>query len=283
MHAEEALRRSQKMEAVGQLTGGLAHDFNNILAGISGSMELMGTRLAQGRISDIDRYLTRAQSALKRAAALTQRLLAFSRRQTLDPKASVLNRVVAGMHDLITRSVGPMVEVETISMAGLWTSFVDVGQFENALLNLCINARDAMPDGGKLTIEMSNCWFDERAAKDRGLSAGQYLSVCVSDTGTGMSPEVIARAFDPFYTTKPTGQGTGLGLSMVYGFAGQSGGTVRIHSEIDKGSVVCIYLPRHVADPESENEFRSASPTGCWSNQMHRVYRRHSWSFWCSG
>jgi CheY-like chemotaxis protein len=164
------------------------------------------------------------------------------------------------MHDLITRSVGPMVEVETISMAGLWTSFVDVGQFENALLNLCINARDAMPDGGKLTIETSNCWFDERAAKDRGLSAGQYLSVCVSDTGTGMSPEVIARAFDPFYTTKPTGQGTGLGLSMVYGFAGQSGGTVRIHSEIDKGSVVCIYLPRHVADPESENEVRSASP-----------------------
>lgn len=248
LHAEEALRQSQKMEAVGQLTGGLAHDFNNILAGIGGSLDLMKTRLAQGRIADIDRYLTGAQGAVKRAAGLTQRLLAFSRRQTLDPKPSDLNRVIAGMHDLITRSVGPGIQVETAAAGGLWTAFVDVGQLENALLNLCINARDAMPDGGKLTVETSNRWLDDRTAKARGVEPGQYVSMCVSDTGTGMSKDVIARAFDPFFTTKPTGQGTGLGLSMVYGFAGQSGGAARIYSEVGKGTMICIYLPRHLGD-----------------------------------
>ncbi len=248
--AEEALRHSQKLEAVGQLTGGLAHDFNNLLAGIGGSLDLMTTRLAQGRVADVDRYLLGAQSAVKRAAGLTQRLLAFSRRQTLDPKAADVNRLVAGMQELITRSVGPAVEVETVAAGGLWTAFVDTGQLENALLNLCINARDAMPDGGKLTIETGNRWLDQRAAKVRNLPPGQYISLCVSDTGTGMTRDVIERAFDPFYTTKPTGQGTGLGLSMVYGFAGQSGGTVRIYSELGKGSMVCIYLPRHIADPD---------------------------------
>ena len=248
MRAEEQLRHSQKMEAVGQLTGGLAHDFNNLLAGISGSLELMQTRLAQGRISDLDRYLTGAQGAAKRAAGLTQRLLAFSRRQTLDPKPALLNRLVSGMQDLVTRSVGPTIHVETAFAGGLWTTFVDVGQLENALLNLCINARDAMPDGGKLTIETSNRWFDERASRQRGLLPGQYVSLCVSDTGTGMSPEIVERAFDPFYTTKPIGQGTGLGLSMVHGFAGQSGGTARIYSEIDKGTMICIYLPRHLGE-----------------------------------
>ncbi|HEV7305382.1 response regulator [Ensifer sp.] len=248
VQAEDALRQAQKMEAVGQLTGGLAHDFNNILAGISGSLDLMKTRLAQGRISEIDRYMTGAQGAVKRAASLTQRLLAFSRRQTLDPKPSDINRIIAGMQDLVTRSVGPGVAVETVGAGGLWTAFVDVGQLENALLNLCINARDAMPDGGRLTIETGNRWLDERGAAQRGLSPGQYVSLCVSDTGTGMPPDVVARAFDPFFTTKPIGQGTGLGLSMVYGFAGQSGGAVRIYSEVGKGTMICIYLPRHVAE-----------------------------------
>ncbi|WP_430037242.1 response regulator [Neorhizobium sp. BT27B] len=251
--AEEALRQAQKMEAVGQLTGGLAHDFNNILAGISGSLELMKTRLAQGRIGDIDRYLTGAQSAVKRAAALTQRLLAFSRRQTLDPKPSDVNRVVAGMQDLIARSVGPGVAIETVAAGGLWTAFVDAGQLENALLNLCINARDAMPQGGKLTIETGNRWLDERAAAQRGLPQGQYISLCVSDTGTGMPADIIERAFDPFFTTKPIGQGTGLGLSMVYGFAGQSGGAARIYSELGKGTMICIYLPRHTVDGDFED------------------------------
>ncbi|WP_312412874.1 response regulator [Shinella sp.] len=266
MQTEAALRQAQKMEAVGQLTGGLAHDFNNILAGVSGSLDLMKTRLTQGRIAEIDRYITGAQGAVKRAAALTQRLLAFSRRQTLDPKPSDINRVVAGMQDLITRSVGPAVAVETVAAGGLWTAFVDVGQLENALLNLCINARDAMPDGGRLTIETGNRWLDERTASQRGVPPGQYVSLCVSDTGSGMSADVVARAFDPFFTTKPIGQGTGLGLSMVYGFAGQSGGAVRIYSEVGKGTMICIYLPRHAGDqqeeePPVENDPISASDT----------------------
>ncbi|KKB81313.1 hypothetical protein VW35_02500 [Devosia soli] len=253
MRAEEQLRHAQKMEAVGQLTGGIAHDFNNLLAGISGSLEMMQARIAQGRTGELDRYVTGAQGAAKRAAALTQRLLAFSRRQTLDPKPADINRLAMGMQELITRSVGPMIDVETALAGGLWACFVDVGQLENALLNLCINARDAMPHGGKLTIETANRWFDERAARQRGLSAGQYVSLCVSDTGVGMAPEVVERAFDPFYTTKPTGAGTGLGLSMVHGFAGQSGGTARIYSEVGQGTMVCIYLPRHLGNAETDD------------------------------
>ncbi len=245
MAIEETLRQAQKMEAVGQLTGGLAHDFNNILAGIGGSLELMQTRLAQGRVAELDKYLNGAQGAVKRAAALTQRLLAFSRRQTLDPKPTDLNRLVNGMQDLIGRSVGPAVDVETAGAMGLWTTYVDQSQLESALLNLCINARDAMPDGGKLTIETGNRWLDDRAARQRGLPAGQYVSLCVSDTGSGMPADVIERAFDPFFTTKPIGQGTGLGLSMVYGFAGQSNGAARIYSEVGRGTMVCLYLPRH--------------------------------------
>ena len=252
--AHEQLRQSQKMEAVGQLTGGLAHDFNNILAGIGGSLEMISTRLAQGRIADADRYVTGAGGAVKRAAGLTQRLLAFSRRQTLDPKPTNLNGLVNGMLDLIHRSMGPGIEVETAGATGLWSTFVDASQLENALLNLCINARDAMPDGGKLTIETGNRWVDRHSAKQHDLDPGQYVSLCVSDNGTGMAPDVVARAFDPFYTTKPIGQGTGLGLSMVYGFAGQSGGTVRIYSEVNKGSMICIYLPRHTADAESDHD-----------------------------
>ncbi len=251
---EEQLRQSQKMEAVGQLTGGLAHDFNNLLTGIAGSLDLLSKRVAQGRVNDLERYIIAAMGASKRAAALTHRLLAFSRRQTLDPKPTDVHKLVIGMADLIRRTVGPEITVETVDMAGLWTTLVDPSQLENALLNLCINARDAMPDGGRITIETANRWMDDRTARERDLPPGQYLSLCVSDTGTGMPPDVVARAFDPFFTTKPLGQGTGLGLSMIYGFARQSGGQVRIYSEIDQGSMVCIYLPRHYGDGDSAGE-----------------------------
>ncbi|NTF06697.1 PAS domain S-box protein [Agrobacterium rubi] len=261
--AQEQLRQAQKIEAIGQLTGGLAHDFNNILAGIGGSLEMMKTRLAQGRIGELDRYLVEASAATKRAAGLTQRLLAFSRRQTLDPKPTDLNSLVNGILELVHRSIGPSIEVETASAQGLWTTFVDAGQLENALLNLCINARDAMPEGGKITIETGNHWLDERAAKEQGLKAGEYVSLCVSDTGTGMSADVMARAFDPFYTTKPIGQGTGLGLSMVHGFAGQSDGAVRIDSKVGHGTTICIFLPRHSMDvlvEEAKAEIQSPTP-----------------------
>jgi PAS domain S-box-containing protein len=248
LRAEEALRQSQKMEAVGQLTGGLAHDFNNLLAGISGSLELIGMRLAQGRHNDVERYMAAAQGATKRAAALTHRLLAFSRRQTLDPKPINVNRLVAGMEELVRRTVGPSVELEVVGAAGLWPALVDPSQLENALLNLCINARDAMPDGGRITIETANKWIDRHGAQTHDLPEGQYLSLCVTDTGTGMSLEIIERVFEPFFTTKPLGEGTGLGLSMIYGFAQQSGGQVRIYSEVGEGTTVCIYLPRHHGD-----------------------------------
>jgi PAS domain S-box-containing protein len=248
LRAEEALRQSQKMEAVGQLTGGLAHDFNNLLAGISGSLELIGMRLAQGRHNDVERYMAAAQGATRRAAALTHRLLAFSRRQTLDPKPINVNRLVAGMEELVRRTVGPSVELEVVGAAGLWPALVDPSQLENALLNLCINARDAMPDGGRITIETANKWIDRHGAQTHDLPEGQYLSLCVTDTGTGMSPEIIERVFEPFFTTKPLGEGTGLGLSMIYGFAQQSGGQVRIYSEVGEGTTVCIYLPRHHGD-----------------------------------
>jgi PAS domain S-box-containing protein len=251
---QEALRQSQKMEAVGQMTGGLAHDFNNLLAGISGSLDMMQARVQQGRIGDLERYIVGAQGAAKRAAALTHRLLAFSRRQTLDPKPTDVNRLVAGMEDLIRRTVGPQIAIETVAEAGLWSALVDPNQLENALLNLCINARDAMPDGGRITIETSNRRLDDRAAEERDLSPGEYLSLCVSDTGTGMSVDVAARAFDPFFTTKPIGVGTGLGLSMIYGFARQSGGQVRIDTEVGSGTTVCIYLPRHHAEELAEEE-----------------------------
>ncbi len=244
--AQEALRQSQKMEAVGQLTGGLAHDFNNLLAGISGNLELLETRMGQGRMAGIERYIAAAQGAAKRAAALTQRLLAFSRRQTLDPRPTDVNKLIAGMEELIRRTVGPAVTVEVVGAGGLWATRIDPSQLENALLNLCINGRDAMaPDGGRLTIETANKWLDDRAARERELPPGQYISLCVTDTGTGMTPEVIARAFDPFFTTKPIGQGTGLGLSMIHGFVRQSGGQVRIYSELGKGTTMCLYLPRH--------------------------------------
>ncbi|MET0240292.1 MAG: PAS domain-containing protein [Sphingobium sp.] len=245
IRAEDALRQSQKMEAVGQLTGGLAHDFNNLLAGISGALELMDVRLTQGRPNDVEKYMVAAKSATRRAAALTHRLLAFSRRQTLAPVPTDVNALVSGMSELIQRTVGPAIAVETVAGQNLWTALVDQSQLENALLNLCINARDAMPDGGSITIETANKRLDREAALHHGIAEGQYLALCVSDTGTGMAPDVIAKAFEPFFTTKPLGQGTGLGLSMIYGFAQQSGGQVRIYSEVGVGTNVHIFLPRH--------------------------------------
>ncbi len=250
--AEEALRQAQKMEAVGQLTGGIAHDFNNLLQGITGALDRVQHRIAEGRIKDVDRFLKAAVDSANRAASLTHRLLAFSRRQTLDPRALDPNRLIAGMEDLIRRTMGPTVKVEVVGAGGLWPIRVDASQLENSLLNLCINARDAMPDGGVLTIETANKWLDERAAKERELPPGQYVSLCVTDSGIGMAPDVIARAFDPFFTTKPMGQGTGLGLSMIYGFVRQSGGQVRIYSEEGKGTTMCLYFPRHLGTVEEE-------------------------------
>jgi PAS domain S-box-containing protein len=248
MAAEATLRQSQKMEAVGQLTGGLSHDFNNLLTAISGSLELLETRIVQGRVKELDRYVHVAQGAAKRAAALTHRLLAFSRRQTLDPKPTDINRLVSEMDDLIRRTVGPAVTVTLASAPQPWIVLADPNQLENALLNLCINARDAMPDGGTLTIATSNHMLDGAEARAMDLQAGAYVSLSVSDTGCGMTADVIACAFDPFFTTKPLGEGTGLGLSMVYGFVRQSGGHARISSEPGEGTTVSLFLPRHFGE-----------------------------------
>ena len=250
---EEQLRQAQKMEAVGQLTGGLAHDFNNLLAGITGALDLMQIRIRQGRTAELERYMTVAQGAARRAAALTHRLLAFSRRQTLDPRPTNVNALVAGMEELIRRTVGPQIALEVVGTVGLWPTLIDAGQLENALLNLCINARDAMPGGGRITIETANKWLDHGAARAHDIPEGQYLSLCVTDTGTGMTPELAAKVFEPFFTTKPMGEGTGLGLSMIHGFARQSGGEVRIYSEVGEGTTVCIYLPRYYGELDAED------------------------------
>jgi PAS domain S-box-containing protein len=244
--AQESLRQAQKMEAIGQLTGGIAHDFNNLLAGISGGLEVIERRLSQGRSEGLDRFINGAQSSAQRAAALTQRLLAFSRRQTLDPKPIDVNRLVLGMQDLICRTVGPAISIEVVGAAGLWPTRVDPVQLESALLNLVINARDAMPDGGRITIETANKWLDDRGSRERELTPGQYISICVTDTGSGIPSEIADRIFDPFFTTKPIGKGTGLGLSMIHGFIRQSGGQVRVYSEPKQGTTMCLYLPRHV-------------------------------------
>jgi len=247
---EAALRQSQKMEAVGQLTGGLAHDFNNLLQGISGSLELMRHRAAQGRTAEFGRYIETAMGSANRAAALTHRLLAFSRRQTLDPKPTDMNHLVSGMEDLFRRTVGPSIKLETSLVGEPWPILCDSNQLENALLNLVINARDAMPNGGQLLIETTNTVLRDRrgAPKDwppQDVPPGDYVALSVADTGVGMTSDVIARAFDPFFTTKPAGQGTGLGLSMIYGFVQQSGGHVRLRSEAGQGTTAAIYLPRH--------------------------------------
>lgn len=254
MQAEEKLRQSQKMEAVGQLTGGLAHDFNNLLAGISAALELMQKRISQGRFKDVDKYLATAQGATKRAAALTHRLLAFSRRQTLDPRPTDVNTLIVGMTELIQRTVGPSIRLKTLVAPDLWPALVDASQLENALLNLCINARDAMPDGGSITVETANRAVAVESVRTLDIPEGEYLCLCVTDTGTGMSTEVIAKAFDPFFTTKPLGQGTGLGLSMIYGFTKQSGGHVRVHSQVGQGTTMCIYLPRYRGEAKQNHD-----------------------------
>ncbi|MET3431756.1 PAS domain S-box-containing protein [Herbaspirillum seropedicae] len=254
MATEEALRHSQKIEAIGQLTGGLAHDFNNLLGGISGSLDLMRVRLVQGRGEELLRYVELAARSTQRAASLTQRLLAFARRQTLAPKPTRVNALISGMEELIRRTIGPAIVLEVVGAGGLWPTFVDGPQLESALLNLCINARDAMPGGGRLTIETANKWLDDRWAHERDLPPGQYVCISVTDSGVGMPPDVLARAFDPFFTTKPIGAGTGLGLSMVYGFARQSGGQVRLYSEVGQGTTVSIYLPRHQHDGDEQDE-----------------------------
>ena len=256
----EQLRQAQKMEAVGQLTGGLAHDFNNLLAGISVSLEMIETRVRQDRLGDVAKYLLVAQSATKRAAALTHRLLAFSRRQTLAPKAIDAGKLVSGMLDMVQRTVGPNVVVESFCTAGLWTALVDPSQLENALLNLCLNARDAMPEGGRITVETGNRVFDTASARQHDIPKGEYLAIRVTDSGTGMSPEVLAKAFDPFFTTKPMGEGTGLGLSMIYGFAQQSGGQVRIYSQLGAGTTVSLYLPRYLGIAEGESDSPGLPP-----------------------
>ncbi|MBD8618672.1 PAS domain-containing protein [Sphingomonas sp. CFBP 13728] len=253
VEAQEALRQAQKMEAVGQLTGGIAHDFNNLLQGITGSLEIVQRRVAQGRVGELDRFITGATTAANRAASLTHRLLAFSRRQPLDPRPVKVNPLVASLEDLLRRTTGEQIELEMVLAGGLWTTLCDPNQLENSLLNLVINARDAMPHGGKLTIETCNAHLDDHfAASQRDVRPGHYVCICVSDTGTGMSADTIAKAFEPFFTTKPIGQGTGLGLSMIYGFARQSEGYARIYSELGQGTTIKLYLPRHYGEAEQD-------------------------------
>jgi signal transduction histidine kinase len=262
---QEALRQAQKMEAVGQLTGGIAHDFNNLLTGVLGSLDLLRKRAAQGRTADVDRYAAAAESAANRAAALTHRLLAFSRRQPLDPRAVDCNQLVGSMGELIRRTLGESIKLEVVRAGGLWNTLCDPHQLESAILNLAINARDAMPGGGRLTIETCNAHLDNAyAARERSVKPGQYVCICVTDTGVGMTADIIEKAFEPFFTTKPIGQGTGLGLSMIYGFAQQSNGYAKIYSEPGKGTTVKIYLPRHhgAADTAEDHTLRATLPTG---------------------
>jgi PAS domain S-box-containing protein len=257
---DQALRQSQKMEAVGQLTGGIAHDFNNLLQVILGNLESLQRHLPQdsGRLQ---RAVNQAMNGARRAAALTQRLLAFSRRQPLDPKPIDVNALVQGASDLMHRTLGETIAIETVLGAGLWRVEVDPNELEAALLNLAVNARDAMPEGGKLTIETVNTHIDQAyAAAHAEVLTGQYVAICISDTGVGMTVATINQAFEPFFTTKPVGKGTGLGLSQVYGFVKQSGGHVKIYSEVGEGTTVKLYLPRLLAEPVVAVILESALP-----------------------
>ena len=264
---EEQLRQAQKMEAVGQLTGGIAHDFNNLLQGIVGSLDLMQKRIDQGRFTELARFAAGAMASANRAAALTHRLLAFSRRQPLDPKPLRVNSLVSSMEDLLGRTIGERIELRLMLDDRLWLTLCDSNQLENALLNLTINARDAMADGGRLTIATANIRLSAaEAAQHREAKPGSYICLSVADTGTGMPPEIARRAFDPFFTTKPIGQGTGLGLSMIYGFARQSNGHARIVSAPGLGTTVQLYLPRHrgpdSAEPSGEPEMARTAGSG---------------------
>ena len=245
--AEAQLRQMQKMESIGQLTGGIAHDFNNMLAIVIGSLDLARRRLSGAEHQQVSQCLNNAREGAQRAAVLTARLLAFSRQQPLAPQLLDPNKLVGGMSELLRRTLGENIHVETVLAGGLWRTFADPAQLESAIINLAINARDAMPTGGKLTIETANSDLDERYARAHAeVEPGQYVLISVSDTGTGMAPEVVERAFDPFYTTKGAGKGTGLGLSQVFGYVKQSGGHVKIYSEIGRGTTVKVYLPRHL-------------------------------------
>ena len=255
---EEQLRQSQKMEAVGQLTGGLAHDFNNMLAIIIGSLAMMKRRMQRGE-ANLAGYVEMALEGAERAANLTHRLLAFSRRQPLAPEIVQLNKILPGLSELLRRTLGEMVQVETVLAGGLWFTKVDANQLENAILNLAVNARDAMPDGGRLTLETANAHLDEAyAAEHVEVSAGQYVMVAVTDTGAGMDAATVARAFDPFFTTKGVGKGTGLGLSQVFGFMKQSGGHAKIYSEPGRGTTLRLYLPRSFEVRQALSPIRKA-------------------------
>ncbi len=248
-HNEDALRQSQKMEAVGQLTGGIAHDFNNMLTGIIGSLELLRRRVSRGKLDDLDSLIDLGVTSANRAAGLTHRLLAFSRRQSLDSKPVEINQLVTSMGELLQRSINESIALDMRLTGQLWTAEADPNQLESALLNLVINARDAMPNGGSLTVETTNRHLDSVFTAAYGtLKPGDYVELSVSDTGCGIPESVMGRVFDPFFTTKPIGQGTGLGLSMIYGFARQSHGHVTIHSEVGKGTTVSLFLPRFIGE-----------------------------------
>lgn len=268
--AEEHLRQAQKMEAVGQLTGGIAHDFNNMLAVVISGLNLAQRKVAKGE-TDIGRFIEASVDGAQRAAELTKRLLAFSRQQPLAPKRINVNRLVGDMSELLSRTLGETIRVETVLGAGLWHVEVDPAQLESALLNLSVNARDAMPGGGKLTIETANAHVDSRYAREYSIAEGQYVLLCVTDTGTGMTPDVIEKAFDPFYTTKSVGKGTGLGLSQVYGFVRQSGGHVKLYSEVSVGTTVKIYLPRSLSTASDQVDVPTLAIHGGQSTEVIMV------------
>jgi PAS domain S-box-containing protein len=257
--AQEALRQSQKMDAIGQLTGGVAHDFNNLLTGIIGSLDIIRRRMDAGRLDEIPRFIDAASASAQKAGALTHRLLAFARRQSLDIRPIDINRLVSNVEDLLHRTLGEQVELESSLASDIWTAFTDANQLESALLNLAINARDAMPDGGRLTIETVNVHLDSTyTSRQADVDPGDYVVIAVSDTGSGMPADVAAKAIDPFFTTKPVGGGTGLGLSTVYGFVKQTRGHLRIYSEVGHGTTVKLYLPRAVQDAVVSKAARDA-------------------------
>jgi PAS domain S-box-containing protein len=258
---EERMRQAQKMEAIGQLTGGIAHDFNNLLTVVSGNIDTLKRRLGERPDPTIERLANSALHGAQRGALLVHRLLAFSRSQPLEPTVISVNTLVTNMSEMLRRTLGETIVIETVLGGGLWTTFIDATELESALLNLAINARDAMPDGGKLTIEAANVFLDEAYATDAEIASGQYVGIFVSDTGTGMPDTVVAKAFDPFFTTKESGQGTGLGLSQVYGFIKQSGGHVKIYSEVGAGTTVKLYLPRHLDAQASKQGQAGAQET----------------------
>jgi PAS domain S-box-containing protein len=263
LKAKDALRQSQKMEAIGQLTGGIAHDFNNLLTGIIGSLDLVRKRLATNNPGDIPRLMDAASAAALRAAALTHRLLAFGRRQSLDTRPNDVNRIVTGIEDLLQRSMGERIELVCKLSDDLWTASTDANQLESALLNLAINARDAMPDGGRLTIETLNVRLDNAyTSLHEDVQTGEYVTISVSDTGIGMPPEVLEKAVEPFFTTKAVGEGTGLGLSVIYGFIKQSRGHLRINSKVGQGTTVNLYLPRALQDAVDLKSVAIETPRG---------------------